>query len=133
MGLDDAVEYIVDYTSVDVPAVRADEFDPGIMRPLSREERNRRQTAQRNGDEATLGEFRSQRQQRQRADRRQMATFQEWWLKRLIESPRPLEEKMTLFWHGHFATELPRDRRQLPHVPAEPAVPRAGGRELPAR
>lgn len=27
-----------------------------------------------------------------------------WWLHRMLESPRPLVEKMTLFWHGHFAT-----------------------------
>jgi len=27
-----------------------------------------------------------------------------WWLRRMIETPHPLQEKMTLFWHGHFAT-----------------------------
>lgn len=27
-----------------------------------------------------------------------------WWLYRMAFTPRPLEEKMTLFWHGHFAT-----------------------------
>ena len=27
-----------------------------------------------------------------------------WWLHRMLNSPRPLIEKMTLFWHGHFAT-----------------------------
>lgn len=27
-----------------------------------------------------------------------------WWLRRMIQSPHPLQEKMTLFWHGHFAT-----------------------------
>jgi uncharacterized protein (DUF1800 family) len=26
-----------------------------------------------------------------------------WWLRRMIETPYPLLEKMTLFWHGHFA------------------------------
>jgi uncharacterized protein (DUF1800 family) len=26
------------------------------------------------------------------------------WLFRLVHSPRPLQEKMTLFWHNHFAT-----------------------------
>jgi uncharacterized protein (DUF1800 family) len=26
-----------------------------------------------------------------------------WWLRRMIQTPRPLLEKMTLFWHGHFA------------------------------
>jgi uncharacterized protein (DUF1800 family) len=27
-----------------------------------------------------------------------------WWLDRMIRSPRPLQEKLTLFWHDHFAT-----------------------------
>src|SRR5690349_11473199 len=26
------------------------------------------------------------------------------WLFRLVHSDRPLQEKMTLFWHNHFAT-----------------------------
>ncbi len=29
-----------------------------------------------------------------------------WWLRRMVRGVRPLEEKMTLFWHGHFATGL---------------------------
>ncbi len=27
-----------------------------------------------------------------------------WWANRMLTSKRPLEEKLTLFWHGHFAT-----------------------------
>lgn len=27
-----------------------------------------------------------------------------WWLYRMAYTKRPLEEKITLFWHGHFAT-----------------------------
>ena len=27
-----------------------------------------------------------------------------WWAGRMLGTRRPLEEKMTLFWHGHFAT-----------------------------
>jgi len=27
-----------------------------------------------------------------------------WWLDRMVRSQRPLVEKMTLFWHDHFAT-----------------------------
>lgn len=27
-----------------------------------------------------------------------------WWGDRMVVTPRPLEEKMTLFWHDHFAT-----------------------------
>jgi uncharacterized protein (DUF1800 family) len=29
-----------------------------------------------------------------------------WWLTRMISTSRPLQEKMTLFWHGHFATAI---------------------------
>ena len=27
-----------------------------------------------------------------------------WWVYAMLRTPRPLLEKMTLFWHGHFAT-----------------------------
>ena len=27
-----------------------------------------------------------------------------WWGERMLRTTRPLEEKLTLFWHGHFAT-----------------------------
>ncbi len=38
-----------------------------------------------------------------------------WWADRMLTSPRPLEEKMALFWHGHFATneEKVRDYRKM--------------------
>jgi hypothetical protein len=30
--------------------------------------------------------------------------MQTWWLERMIGTPAPLQEKMTLFWHGHFTS-----------------------------
>ncbi|GAB4147520.1 MAG: hypothetical protein Tsb009_20760 [Planctomycetaceae bacterium] len=27
-----------------------------------------------------------------------------WWIYRMLHSPHPLKERMTLFWHNHFAT-----------------------------
>lgn len=38
-----------------------------------------------------------------------------WWLDRMLRTGHPLEEKMTLFWHGHFATseEKVRDYRKI--------------------
>ena len=27
-----------------------------------------------------------------------------WWAERMLDTDQPLEEKMALFWHGHFAT-----------------------------
>ena len=40
-----------------------------------------------------------------------------WWADRMVSTPRPLEEKMTLFWHDHFATSevKVRDARKM-HV-----------------
>jgi uncharacterized protein (DUF1800 family) len=42
-----------------------------------------------------------------------------WWLLRMIHSPHPLLEKMTLFWHDHFATSNVRvgsPRLMMQHV-----------------
>ncbi|MFM9958645.1 MAG: DUF1800 family protein [Phycisphaerales bacterium] len=75
-----------------------------IMRPPTAAERAEIARARRNQDEDVLATVRLERQRREREDRDQVRTMQKWWLKRMIESPRPLEEKMTLFWHGHFAT-----------------------------
>jgi hypothetical protein len=33
-----------------------------------------------------------------------MADLIDWWTLRMCHSPAPFVEKMTLFWHGHFAT-----------------------------
>lgn len=45
------------------------------------------------------------RNQRAVEDRQQMQNMRVWWLRRMIESPRPLEEKLTLFWHGQIPTQ----------------------------
>ncbi|MDX6666451.1 MAG: hypothetical protein QOG68_2657 [Solirubrobacteraceae bacterium] len=63
-----------------------------------------------------------------------------WWIDRMIRSPRPLVEKLTLFWHDHFATAdqdtplmlaqnrmlrrygLGRFRALLGHVARDPAM-----------
>jgi uncharacterized protein (DUF1800 family) len=38
-----------------------------------------------------------------------------WWADRMVATDRPLEEKMALFWHGHFATggDKVRDYRKM--------------------
>jgi len=38
--------------------------------------------------------------------RKGIGEVQLWWLNRMLTTPRPLQEKMTLFWHGHFATAV---------------------------
>jgi uncharacterized protein (DUF1800 family) len=39
-----------------------------------------------------------------RANREAIQQTGGWWLKRMAYGPHPLQEKLTLFWHGHFAT-----------------------------
>ena len=34
------------------------------------------------------------------------AELQRWWFTRMVHTPRPFEEKLTLFWHNHFATSF---------------------------
>ena len=34
----------------------------------------------------------------------QFVNLSRWWILRMVYSPRPLEEKLTLFWHNHFAS-----------------------------
>ncbi|HEV3203403.1 MAG TPA: DUF1800 domain-containing protein [Gemmataceae bacterium] len=36
-----------------------------------------------------------------------------WWLYAILQSPFPLEEKMTLFWHNHFATSIAKVQRTV--------------------
>lgn len=42
----------------------------------------------------------------QREERQHVQELKNWWLERMWSGPRPLQEKMTLFWHGHFATSV---------------------------
>jgi uncharacterized protein (DUF1800 family) len=38
------------------------------------------------------------------ADFSQLDQLQSWWCYRMLRTRTPLREKLTLFWHGHFAT-----------------------------
>jgi uncharacterized protein (DUF1800 family) len=38
------------------------------------------------------------------------ATLEGWWLHRIAFTPHPLRERMTLFWHNHFATSIEKVR-----------------------
>jgi uncharacterized protein (DUF1800 family) len=50
-----------------------------------------------------------------RASRLETNRVAYWWANRMLATGRPLEEKMALFWHGHFATseEKVRDYRKM--------------------
>jgi hypothetical protein len=43
-------------------------------------------------------------------NREALAATLNWWLRRMIDGKYPMQEKLTLFWHGHFTTSA-RDER----------------------
>lgn len=45
-------------------------------------------------------------QQQRILERQSINNLRAWWLNRMRYTPYPLREKMTLFWHGHFATSF---------------------------
>lgn len=113
-----AVEQLVDYQSIDSSSLPAfdesDIWDPGMDPfPPSRAEAVR--IVRENGaalGEAALPEDSSRRLQpivdkffySLRANRFENQRLALWWADRMVATPRPLEEKLTFFWHGHFAT-----------------------------
>ena len=107
MGLDDAVDYLIDFKGDEAAGAidaRANDFRADVMRPETPEERETLRRARAAGDEETILRLQRERQMRERDDREQLAALQRWWLARMISTGRPLEENLTLFWHGHFAT-----------------------------
>lgn len=42
----------------------------------------------------------------QKDNRRHALEAQGWWFRRILKTKAPLREKMTLFWHDHFATSV---------------------------
>jgi len=56
-------------------------------------------------------EARRQAQQaEQRTEFERITELRGWWLNRMATGPRPFQEKMVLFWHGHFATSFEKVR-----------------------
>lgn len=49
-----------------------------------------------------------QAEQKQQRERAQELVLD--WLDRMARTPRPLQEKLVLFWHGHFATSIQKVR-----------------------
>jgi uncharacterized protein (DUF1800 family) len=101
LGLEDAVDYLVDGGGQSrTPGFAADfplRPDYRALREATREERMK-----------ANADFR-------RASDLVMRDLRRWWLQRMVETKRPLEEKMTLFWHGHFTSGY-RDVRNALHM-----------------
>lgn len=96
LGPDKAVSKLVDYEAVPDNATRPDWAEP----EPTRAERLKSMRA------APEKERREMQREERRTQRQRFVELQGWWLRRMATTPRPLQEKMTLFWHGHFATSF---------------------------
>lgn len=72
---------------------------------------------------ATSGE---EKKARNEVKRTQNVALMRWWLDRMTAVERPLAEKMTLFWHGHFATGIEKVDEAV-HMLAQNQIFRSGG------
>jgi len=53
------------------------------------------------------------------SDYAEMNRAGQWWAERMLITPRPFQERMTLFWHDHFATsqeKIHRHRKMLRQI-----------------
>jgi len=69
----------------------------GAPKPVPRGDRT-------GADPAAADALRAARMENNRIRRENLVALQTWWLERMIATPAPLQEKMTLFWHGHFTS-----------------------------
>lgn len=72
----------------------------------------RSETAGMSPEEADMARRKMQREI-QRTNRRHGIEAQSWWFRRMLKSEAPLREKMTLFWHDHFATSFQKVRQTV--------------------
>lgn len=94
INLDDAVDSLVNWEKTPETWKNPDWAKPDPerfqamreMRKLSEEERKKK------------------RRELGRLHRTQSRELTIWWLERMLGTSRPLQEKITLFWHDHFAT-----------------------------
>lgn len=104
MGLNRAVERLVHYAGADTADLPGLELDADVLRKQTDDERKRYQQAKRDGDEEVLDEQRRFNLEARREDRQMMNQLRRWWVDRMLDTPRPAEERLTLLWHGHFAS-----------------------------
>jgi uncharacterized protein (DUF1800 family) len=58
----------------------------------------------------TPEEKRQMQRDEAKLQRERMLELRGWWLQRMAKGPRPLQERLVLFWHGHFATSVEKVR-----------------------
>ena len=105
-GMAASIKYLVDGPTTPVPAVPPEWAHP--ENEMQDRMDARQQAVASLPPNATEEERAKARKTAVKANRREqtqdLADLVVWWMERMRQSVDPLEEKMTLFWHGHFAT-----------------------------
>jgi uncharacterized protein (DUF1800 family) len=101
LGPEKAVSFLIDYEKIPDPTPDPDWAKPDPARLLQVRDLNQTGTPE---QKKALQQEQAQLQQRQ------MLELRGWWLERMAHGPRPFQEKMVLFWHGHFATSVEKVR-----------------------
>ena len=110
MSMDEAVAWFVDYEKIPEDLDRPDWAMPNSDRQekIRQIQQNTRQQNEKSLSPEEQKKLADQRremlQQYQHEEQRHIQQMRAAWLRRMAEGPRPLQEKLTLFWHGHFAT-----------------------------
>lgn len=98
---DEAVSALIDYEKIPDPTPDPDWARPDPERMLQLRD------AYQNG---TPEQRKQMQQENNRTQTQRMLELRGWWLQRMARGPRPFQEKMVLFWHGHFATSVEKVR-----------------------
>ncbi|HEY1663024.1 MAG TPA: DUF1800 domain-containing protein [Verrucomicrobiae bacterium] len=101
MWHENAIASLVDYEKIPISTV-----DPAWAHPdFQRVEALREAVKNANPVNA-----KAMRDQENRLQASRILELRGWWLDRMANGPRPFQEKMVLFWHGHFATSIDKVR-----------------------
>ena len=104
-GLAATVRYLIDGPAAPIAATPPAWARPRNLVALREEVQQAMMSVPANAGEGAMKQARQQvikDERREQVDH--FADLIGWWIERMRQSQDPLEEKMTLFWHGHFAT-----------------------------
>jgi hypothetical protein len=111
LGPQKAVDWLLDFP--DAPAVQEGTVggDPGPdLSSVADVPGSFRQLRMMLNDAPTPMDRKALQQKFNQSNREALGAITQWWMNRMAFGPHPLQEKLTLFWHGHFTTSA-RDER----------------------
>jgi uncharacterized protein (DUF1800 family) len=101
LGLDKALSSLLDYENIPDATPNPLWAQPDPVRMAKLRDINQH---------GTPDEKKQAQQDENKLQYGRMLELRGWWLERMAKGPRPFQEKMVLFWHGHFATSTEKVR-----------------------